>query len=149
MSDLLSYEEYLDRYGQLKYSNIGTTMLPLFRQGNALFIVTKKGPERCHIGDVVLCRRPPDRYVLCRVIDVRPDDYVILCDNSVTEETGIRDADILGVVTGFVRNGKRHSVAERGYQAFSSVWMTTAPIRITSKKLAAETKRVFRKIIKR
>ena len=90
MSEGISYEEYLDRYGTLTYSVVGSSMLPLLRQGKDLFTVTKKGPERCRRGDVVLYRRPPDSYVLHRIIEVRPEDYVILGDNCVNKEYGIK-----------------------------------------------------------
>ena len=56
-------------------------MLPLLREGKDLFTVRKKGPERCKKGDVALYRRG-DACVLHRVIEVRPDDYVI-CLNAV------------------------------------------------------------------
>ncbi len=144
MSELLSYEEYLERYGSLKYTNVGTTMLPLFRQGKDLIRLTKKGPERCHIGDIVLCRCS-DGYALRRIVDVPADGYTVLGDNCDAEETGIREEDVLGVATGFVRNGRPHSIAERGYQAYSSFWLCTAPFRVASKKIAGGIKRLVNK----
>lgn len=115
MSDGVSFEEYLARNDSLTYSNVGVSMLPLLRQGKDLFIVRKKGTERCRKGDVVLYLRPPKSYVLHRIIEVRPNDYVILGDNCVTKEYGIRDEDILGVMTGFIRGGREHSVTELSY----------------------------------
>ena len=143
MSELLSYEEYLEQNGKLTYSNIGESMLPMFRQGKDLFKLTKKGPERCTIGDIVLCRRPPDRYLLRRIVDVRPDGYVILGDNDTEKETGIREEDVLAVATAFTRNGKRHAVSERGFQAYTSFWLCTEPLRVASKKLFRKTKRLL------
>ena len=55
MSDPISYEDYLEEYGTLTYSNVGTSMLPLLRQGKDLFTVERKAPgTRCKVGDVVL-----------------------------------------------------------------------------------------------
>ena len=34
----LSYEEYLERYGSLTYSQVGGSMLPLLREGRDLFV---------------------------------------------------------------------------------------------------------------
>ena len=38
----LSYEEYLEKYGTMTYSNVGISMMPLLRQGKDLFTVRKK-----------------------------------------------------------------------------------------------------------
>ena len=142
MSDPISYEDYLEEYGTLTYSNVGASMLPLLRQGKDLFTVERKAPgTRCKVGDVVLFRRPPDKYVLHRVIEVLPDSYTIMGDNCVTRERGVRDEDILGVMTGFVRNGRTHSVSERGYRAYSAITMATAPARILTKKAVGRLRR--------
>ncbi|MBR3258495.1 MAG: S26 family signal peptidase [Eggerthellaceae bacterium] len=135
MSDPISYEDYLEEHGTLTYSNVGASMLPLLRQGKDLFTVERKAPgTRCKVGDVVLFRRPPDKYVLHRVVEVMPDSYTIMGDNCVTKERDVRDEDILGVMTGFVRKGKAHSVDERGYRAYSAVTMAMTPVRVFAKK---------------
>ena len=142
MSDPISYEDYLEEYGTLTYSNVGTSMLPLLHQGKDLFTVEKKDPAtRCKVGDVVLFRRPPDKYVLHRVIEVLPDGYTIMGDNCVTKERGVRDEDILGIMTGFVRNGKAHSVSEWGYRAYSAATMAMAPVRVFAKKVINHLRR--------
>ncbi len=135
MNNGISYEDYLESHGTLTYTNVGVSMLPLLRQGKDLFIVKKKEPERCRVGDVVLYRRPPDHYVLHRIIKVCPKDYVILGDNCVRKEKGIRDQDIIGIMTGFVRNGKTHSIRERPYRVYSFIWLHTIELRIIFKKI--------------
>lgn len=140
----ISYEEYLEEHGTLTYTNVGTSMLPLLRQGKDLFIITKKGPDRYKAGDVVLYRRPPDRYVLHRIIKVLPDSYVILGDNCVSREYGIRDGDILGAMTGFVRNGREHSVTEAGYRLYSRFMLVTTGPRIFCKKCLLRMRRLFK-----
>jgi len=123
-------------------------MMPLLRQGKDLFTVRKKGAERCKKGDVVLYRRPPDQYVLHRIVEVRPDDYVILGDNCVAREYGIRDEDILGILTGYTRDGKEHSVTENGYRAYSEMVMRTEKFRTTAKRAAGKVKAGVRRIVK-
>ena len=140
MNNSLSFDEYLDANGSLTYTNVGTSMLPLLRQGRDLFTLRKKGPERCRVGDVVLYRRPPNQYVLHRVVKVRPTDYVILGDNCLSREYGITDSDILGVMTSFVRRGREHRVEESGYRLYSFVWLHTARPRIFLKKCASRLK---------
>ena len=137
------FEEYLDRNGSLTYSNLGVSMLPLLRQGRDLFTVEKKGPERCRVGDVALYRRGRD-YVLHRIVEVRENDYVLLGDNCVQREYGVTDADILGVLTGFVRDGKTISVRDPAYRLYTGVWLRTEKPRIFCKRVLARLRREFR-----
>ena len=147
MNKAFSYEEYLEQQGELTYTNVGVSMLPLLRQGKDLFTVRRKDPaERCRAGDVVLYTRPPDKYILHRVIEVRPEDYVILGDNCIAKEYGIRDEEILGIMTGYVRGGKPHTVEEPGYRCYSFVMMHTIPIRVIMKKARLKAGRLLRRV---
>ncbi len=145
MSERMSYEEYLNKNGSLTYGNKGVSMLPLLREGRDLFTVRKKEAKRCKVGEVVLYRREPDQYVLHRIIKVRPKDYVILGDNCINREYGITDNDILGVMTGFVRDGKEYSVEALWYRIYSFVWLHTAGLRIVMKTCFEKMKRIRRK----
>ena len=133
MSNPVSYEEYLEQNGSMTYTNVGVSMLPLLRQGKDLFTLEKRGPERCRVGDVVLYRRG-EQYVLHRVVEVRENDYVILGDNCVCREFGITDEDIIGVMTGYVRGGKEHSVSDLGYRLYSARWLHTERLRVFLKR---------------
>ena len=143
----MTFEEVLEREGRLVYTNVGISMLPLLRQGKDLFVVEKRGPERLRAGDVVLYRRPPNQYVLHRVVKVRERDYVILGDNCVNREYGITDEDILGVLTGFVREGKHHTVTEKGYRLYSFLMVRGADVRIFFKRAVAFGKAGIKKLL--
>lgn len=143
--DALSYEEYLNIYGRLIYSNVGVSMMPLLWQGRDLFIVEKKNRSRCKAGDVVLYRRPPDQYVLHRIVEVLPDSYVILGDNCIAKEYDISDKGIIGVMTGFVRDGREHSIEEKGYRFYTALWMHTIPLRVFLKKCSFRLSRGIKK----
>ena len=133
MNKASSVAEYLAEHETLTYTNVGVSMLPLLRQGKDLFTVRRKGPERCKRGDVVLYRRG-NQYVLHRVVEARPTDYVILGDNCVGKEYGVTDADIIGVMTGYVRSGREHSVRERGYRLYSWFILRTIGPRVFLKR---------------
>ena len=147
MNKPFSFAEYLQEYETLTYTNVGTSMLPLLRQGKDLFTVRRKGAERCRVGDVVLYRRPPDRYVLHRIVEVRPEDYVILGDNCITKEYGIRDDDIIGVMTGFVRDGKEHSTDEPGYRLYTSALLHTVGQRVFLKRCIASLAKSVKRVL--
>ena len=145
MNDRLSFEEYLDREGTLTYTNTGSSMLPLLREGKDLFTVRKKDSARCRAGDVILYRRGKS-YVLHRVIEVRPSDYVVLGDNCMAKEY-VTDDRILGVMTGFVRDGKQHAVTEKGYRLYTWLCLHGAGLRIFLKRAMWRVKSILRKIL--
>ena len=140
-----TYEEYLEKHGEMTYSNVGVSMMPLLKQGRDLFTVKKKGKKRCKKYDVVLYRRPPNNYVLHRIIEVRKNDYVILGDNCINKEYGITDDDILGVMTRYVHKGKEHTVNETGYRLYSHIWCDLAVIRIFFMRVKLKLKRLIKK----
>lgn len=142
----LRFEDLLERDGKLTYTNVGTSMFPLLRQGRDLFTVEKKGPGRCMVGDVVLYRRHPDSYVLHRIVEVRPLDYVLLGDNCIEREYGVTDSDILGVMTSFVRSGKEHRVDEPAYRAYTAFIINSAPVRKVGKRILGKAKRLLHEI---
>lgn len=141
----ISYKEYLDQHGSMTYKFKGISMLPLLRQGKDLYTVRKKTDKRCEKYDVVLYYREPGEYVLHRIIEVREDDYVILGDNCVNKEYGIKDEDILGVMTAYIRGGKTHSVDEKAYRLYSKIWVGTYGFRMFYRKV----KRKIGRLVKR
>ncbi len=148
MSNGMTYEEYLRERGSLTCRMTGVSMLPLFREGRDVFTVRRKEPsERCRPGDVVLYRRPPGHYVLHRVIRVRDTDYVILGDNCVLRESGIRDGDILGIMTGFIRKGKTHTVREIPYRLYSLLMVRMGWLRVFLKRCRLLAGRIVKKVI--
>lgn len=136
-----SYEEYLNKYGELTYRNVGVSMLPMLKQGRDLFTVSKKNSGRCKKYDVVLYRRPPNRYVLHRIVEVREDGYVILGDHCMNKEYGVTDEDIVGVLVSFQHRGKEYPVTDRRYRIYSRLWYWINPIRMLAFRLKSFIKR--------
>ena len=116
-----SFEEELDKKGILVYTNKGNSMYPLIRQGKDVLII-KKCNTRLKKMDVPLYKRESGQYVLHRIIKVNENDYVIRGDNTYSNETGIRDDQILGVLSGVIRSGKEISVNSFGYKLYSYFW---------------------------
>lgn len=139
-----TYEEELNRKGSFTYTCSGISMLPLLRQRKDLFTIEKKS-GRCQKYDVVLYKRPPESYVLHRVVEVRENDYVILGDNCLNKEYAIKDEDIIGVMTSFVRNGKEYTVDHKGYRIYSKVWCFLYPLRKVWKKFRILCGKVLKK----
>lgn len=147
----VTYEEYLHEYGSLTYTNVGTSMMPLLREGRDLFtVVPKEG--RCRVGDVVLYRRPPSRWVLHRVVEVLPEGYLTLGDNCVARER-VSEDDVIGVMTAFVRGGRggrkrTHNVDEPGYRAYTRAVLTTERPRVFLKRALIATRQRISKAVR-
>ena len=75
-----TFEEQLAQNGRLIYTNKGSSMLPLIREGRDLLII-EPVHGRLKKYDVPLYKRDSGQYVLHRILKVRSDDYVICGDN--------------------------------------------------------------------
>ena len=126
-----TFEEELKEKGVLVYTNVGTSMRPLIRQGKDVMIISSLD----HLGrdlrkmDVPLYKRESGQYVLHRIIKINKDGYVIRGDNTYSNEHGVTDHQIIGVLTGVIRNGKEISVNSFGYKVYSYFWLYTYYIR--------------------
>lgn len=142
-----TFEKELERKGTITYTCKGVSMLPLLRQKRDLFTVTKR-QGRCKKYDVALYRRADGACVLHRVVKVCEDGYVILGDNCLNKEYGIKDEDILGVMTSFVRDGKEYSVDAGLYRVYVKVWYAIYPIRRLWKLLGGLRRNVWKKKVR-
>jgi hypothetical protein len=125
-----TFEEELQRSGRLVYTNVGNSMMPMLRENRDLLIVERKPQGRLKKYDVPLYKRDSGQYVLHRVLKVRAQDYVMCGDNRCRREYGITDRHIIGVLTGFVRDGREISVRNKGYRAYVHLWCDFFHIRV-------------------
>lgn len=126
-----TFEEELKEKGVLVYTNVGTSMRPLIRQGKDVMIISsldKLGRDLRKM-DVPLYKRKNGQYVLHRIIKVNKDGYVIRGDNTYSNEYGVTDSQILGVLSGVIRNGKEIGVNSFWYKVYSYFWLYTYYIR--------------------
>ncbi len=117
--------EKLNAGGTVTFTPNGTSMQPMLRDGKDVVILSKpKG--RLRLFDVPLYRRDNGQYVLHRVIDFGYDGSYVLCgDNQFAREKGIRDDQIIAVMTGFVRKGTPYSPFSLRYRGYVNVWYYT------------------------
>lgn len=116
-----TFEQELEQHGTLIYTNVGDSMMPLLRAHRDLIII-EKASGRCKKYDVPLYRRDSGQYVLHRILKVRKEDYVTCGDNRYCREYGITDKHIIGVQTGFVRDGKTYHTTDKKYRLYVHLW---------------------------
>ena len=140
-----TFEELLARDGRLVYKTRGVSMKPMLRQNRDL-VVVKVPSRRLNKYDVALYKRGRN-YVLHRVIEVKQDHYLIRGDNTFTMET-VPENSVIGVLTGFQRNGKEHEVTEKGYQLYVRLWNFLYPLRLLWYRAVRKIKAGARKLRK-
>ncbi len=140
-----TFEEILARDGQLVYTNVGDSMLPLIRQGRDLLVIKPK-TGRLKKYDIPLYRRDSGQYVLHRVLKVRPDDYMICGDNRWSREYGITDRHVVGVLTAIIRDGKEIPMTDWRLRLYAHLWCDLFPLRAGILRCLSVMKRVRRRI---
>ena len=123
MNDRYStFEAEIEKHGQLIYTNVGDSMMPLLRQGKDLLVISRKPAGRLKKYDVPLYKRDSGQYVLHRILKVRKNDYVVCGDNRWYRETGVTDRHVIGVLTAVIRDGKTVFVTDRKYRMYVHLW---------------------------
>lgn len=141
-----TFEEILEKDGKLVYKTKGISMNPMLYQNRDL-VVIEVPQGRLRKYDVALYRRGKS-YVLHRVIGVNEDGtYSIRGDNTYSIETVPEEA-VIGVLTGFVRDGRQYSVTDPEYQRYVKLWDAAYPVRSFNVHLKWRAKGVLRRIIK-
>lgn len=140
-------ETELRKHGVYASVTRGISMLPLFKTNRDMVILKRPSGELKRY-DVVLYKVAGGRYVLHRIVKVRPDELLVRGDNTYALEH-VRSDEILGVLTEFNRKGKRISVDNFAYRVYSRVWNLIYPIRYLFVTALRFAKKVYRKIFKR
>lgn len=105
----------------------GTSMLPMLRQGiDSVQLSPLSGRLKKY--DLPLYRRDNGQYVLHRILKAG-DTYTCIGDNQYEYEPGIRQDQLLAVVTGFYRGEKYYSVKNFGYKCYCRYWHYTRKLR--------------------
>ena len=141
-----SFEEEIEKHGELVYTNVGDSMLPLLRQGRDLFIITRKPAHRLKKYDVPLYKRDSGQYVLHRILKVRKNDYILCGDNRWERESGVTDRHVIGVMTAVIRDGKTIYVTDPKYRLYVHLWCDLFFIRAAILRLKALPGRIKRKL---
>ena len=119
--------ERLDAGGKVRFSPMGISMLPMLRQGMDT-VTLSPVPKRLKKYDLPLYRRDDGKYILHRIVKTG-ECYTCIGDNQFALETGVRQDQIIAVVTSFSRNGKDIPVTALSYQLYCRMWHYSRPVR--------------------
>lgn len=141
-------KEQLENGGTVGLPITGTSMLPLLVQGRDSVTLTKT--DKIKINDIIFYRRDNGAFVLHRIIGIDDNGHYILCgDNQWVKEYGIKDHNIIGVVTQIKRDGKIIDINDKKYVKYCNRWLKLMPIRKTLVKILTILRAIKRKMSSR
>lgn len=144
MNNNRQIEDVLREEGMFVSTTVGVSMYPMLRnRKDTIIVMPYEG--RLKKNDVPLYKRGSS-YILHRIIEVRPDSYVIRGDNCIQKEYGITDEQILGVLTGFYRGAKKVDMDGIGYKLYVHVWPFLYPMRRLYVQMRGLAARAWHKI---
>ena len=116
------------------------------------FKMISRGTSMLKIGDVPLYIRENGEYVLHRIIKVRKDGYVLRGDNQTVSEYPICENQIAGVLTAYIKDGKRIECTDLKYRIYAFYVVHFMYFRLFYKKSMRLARRIFgkmKRVIKR
>ncbi len=116
-----SFEKELEEKGYLVYYNVGDSMMPLIKQGRDLMVLTiPTRPPRKY--DAVLYKRENGQYVMHRIIGCNENGFIMCGDNRYDKEFGIKESQILAILTSVSRDGKEIKNDSLKYKLYVHLW---------------------------
>ena len=118
----------LDHTEQVPLVISGSSMYPfLHHRRDTVYLSKVAGPLK--VGDMILYRRPSGQYVLHRIIRAGQGKYDLRGDRQTVIEPGIRDSQILAVVTAVRRDGKLLRSGDRIWDFYEKSWIRMVRLR--------------------
>ena len=119
---LAEADDLLSRGIEVVLMTKGNSMLPFIRGEKDSVNLKRFGAVK--VGDIVLARIAPQRYVLHRIFSIDGDQVTLMGDGNLVGTESCRLSDILGTVTEIIRpSGKKKKVTD------GSLWRTLLPVR--------------------
>ena len=129
LADMLPVmEEVLSSGGEFSFVPDGRSMRPMLK-GKRDTVTIVKPQGRLKKYDLPLYRRANGAFVMHRVMKVQKDGYVMRGDAQYTYEPGVTDEQIIGVMTSFIRNGKKITADSLGYRLYCRVFCPCYPLK--------------------
>ncbi|MBQ8237440.1 MAG: S24/S26 family peptidase [Oscillospiraceae bacterium] len=131
-------EVLLEEYRKILAEDPRVQALPLVVSGSSMSPFLIHGRDTVWLsrlqrsvrrGDILLYQRANGAYVLHRVWKVCPDSYTMVGDAQQELEPGIRDHQIIAVVTAVERKGRKLTPGSFWWAFFEKIWIRVVPLR--------------------
>lgn len=121
------FRERLEAGQKIQFSPRGISMLPMLRQGKDSVILSPV-PEKLKKYDLPLYQRDDGKYILHRIVEVG-ETYTCIGDNQYTYEHGVRQDQMIALVTAFTRGNREISVENPMYRLYCLLWHRSRSLR--------------------
>ena len=132
-------EEKLRDGASVTFSPDGVSMLPLIRPGKDS--VTLSGHIKPRVGDTVFYKRPSGQFVLHRIVAKEEDAFVLLGDNQLVLEKGVKEDWVIGVVTSIWRGEKELKRDSKKLSIYLKVILPCHRLCLRSRRFLGKIKR--------
>lgn len=105
----------------------GYSMMPMLHHRRDT-VVLEEVKRPLQKGDIALYRRDNGAYILHRILRKKGDTYICCGDNQLRTEK-VEARQLIAVVTEFTRKGRHHTVADKSYRFYQTLWVTLHPLR--------------------
>ena len=92
-----SFEEVLEKDGELYFTNVGYSMYPLIKQREDILRIVET--DTFKKGDIILYKSNIDHYVLHRVLKIKKDKIICAGDYNYFKDQPITKEQVLGLLT--------------------------------------------------
>ena len=111
----------LENGGRARLTVTGRSMLPLLRAyRDAVELIPVSGEQEK--GKIILYRRDNGQYVLHRIVRKTAEGYICCGDNEAAREP-VEQRQLLAVVDGLIRKGKRVALNNLSYRMYVGLWV--------------------------
>ncbi len=146
----MTYEEQLSEHGFFIYASKGDSMRPLIRPGRDILEISTRRNVRLKKYDVVLFKAE-DCYIIHRIIRIHHKgdgtEYSTLGDHNLRMEHGIKDDQVIGILTGLKRDGNTDfDFGSLNYRLYVFFRCRLYPLRIASQYIFSIAGSLCRKI---
>ncbi|MHB8125269.1 MAG: S24/S26 family peptidase [Desulfitobacteriaceae bacterium] len=141
--------EVLDNDGEVTFTVTGDSMRPLLRHRRDKVCVVKPPGNPLKKYDIPLFVRKDGKYILHRIVAVKPEGYVVIGDNQLVKEHPVLHSQVLGIVKGIWRDGQYISCEDFCYQTYCRLWLFAYPFRrlyLRAKHIFTRMNKFFRRL---
>ena len=106
-----SFEEVLEKDGELIFTNVGYSMYPLIKQREDILRIVKT--DTFKKGDIILYKSNVDHYVLHRILKIKKDKIIAAGDHNYRKDQPITKEQALGKLVSIKKkDGKEIDLAK-------------------------------------
>lgn len=120
--------ELIEEGHQVSLLISGSSMSPfLIHHRDTIYF--KKPDRELRVGDMVFYRRGNGKYVMHRILRIRPEGFYMIGDAQWEIEGPLQREQIFGLITAVERKGKLIQPGDFWWEFFAKVWLRIIPLR--------------------